>query len=54
MFERQDIPPNDPSVGWDGTYIEEKAQPGVYTYVIEIEFVDDSRELYYGDVTLMR
>ena len=42
------------SGGWDGFYKNQKAEQGVYVYVIEVEFIDNRKFLYRGDVTLVR
>lgn len=40
--------------GWDGLQKGEEAQVGVYTYLLEVEYLDGVRELLSGDVTLLR
>ncbi len=40
--------------GWDGYFENQKMNPGVYAYLIEIEFVDNFIGLYKGDITLLR
>jgi hypothetical protein len=40
--------------GWDGRHRGKFVDPGVYVYVIEIEFLDDRVLLYRGDVTVLR
>ncbi len=54
LYSRSDLPINDPSVGWDGTFREELMDPGVFVYVVEVELVDGQVRLYKGDVTLSR
>ena len=59
IFERQNLAPSpNGSEGWDGTQGGnggEILMPGVYVYVIEIQFRDGSAPLVYrGDVTLIR
>lgn len=39
---------------WDGIRAGEKLNPGVYVYIIEIEFLDGVTLTYRGDVTLLR
>ncbi len=39
---------------WDGTFRGNDAKPGVYVYVIEVEFLDNVRLVYRGDVSLLR
>lgn len=40
--------------GWDGYIGSEPAQPGVYIWVAEVEFVDGVTQVMRGDVTLLR
>jgi gliding motility-associated-like protein len=54
LFHRQDLPLNDPSAGWDGTFRGKLLDPGVYVYVVELELANGSTRLYKGDVTLLR
>lgn len=44
----------DKNRGWDGFYRGEMSQSDVYVYKVEIEWVDGSKELKVGDVTLLR
>jgi len=44
----------DPNIGWDGKHRSELMQAGVYIYVVEVEYVDGTVELFEGDFTLMR
>jgi len=53
LFSRNDMPTNDPSAGWDGTFRNQKMQPGVYVYYFEIELADGSVEVRKGDVTVV-
>lgn len=53
LFSRADMPTNDPSAGWDGTFRNQKMQPGVYVYYFEIELADGSVEVRSGDVTIV-
>ena len=39
--------------GWDGTLNGQLMNPGVYVYIIEVEFVDGISLLFRGDVTLL-
>ncbi|MCB9313341.1 MAG: gliding motility-associated C-terminal domain-containing protein [Lewinellaceae bacterium] len=54
LYSRSDLPINDPSAGWDGTFRDEVMDPGVYVYVVEVELVDGSVRLFKGDVTVVR
>lgn len=54
MFELSNFQPNDPALGWDGTFRGKPLNAGVYTYFAEISFDDGEVILYKGSVTLMR
>jgi gliding motility-associated-like protein len=56
MYERKNFfPDNDNlSEGWDGRYKGDVVMPGVYVYIVEVEFLDDRVLLYRGDVTVIR
>ena len=41
-------------LGWDGEFNGTDAMTGVYTYVIEAEFLDETVKTYSGDITLLR
>lgn len=50
----EDIPLNEPFWGWDATHQGQDVMPGVYVYYLKVRFLDQSREVYYGDVTVLR
>lgn len=54
VFTYFNIPPNDPTYGWDGTYRGKRMDAAVFAYFAIIEFVDGSTQLLKGDVLLMR
>lgn len=54
MFEARDIGVNDMMAGWDGTFRGDLMQPGVYTWVAVVSFLDGEKFTYAGDVTLVR
>lgn len=53
IFEAKDIPPNDPSFGWDGRLGAELAVQGVYVYVFDVELADGNSEQTVGSVSLI-
>lgn len=53
VFERHDFLPNDPLRGWNGRWQGKYAQPGVYPWVVEIEYPDGARKHYRGTVTVV-
>jgi PKD-like domain/CHU_C Type IX secretion signal domain/SprB repeat len=57
MFIRENFAANDPSMGWDGTFNKKDVVPGVYTWVIELEYDKKGSgdlEVFKGDVTVIR
>lgn len=54
LFEALDFPPNDPFRGWDGKASGKKSSPGVYNWSAEVEYLSGKREVFAGDVTLLR
>ena len=44
----------DANVGWDGTFRGKPMQPGIYIYIVEVEYIDGTTELFKGDFSLMR
>ncbi|MEO1713386.1 MAG: gliding motility-associated C-terminal domain-containing protein, partial [Bacteroidota bacterium] len=54
VFSGTNIPPNDPSLGWNGRFRGDRAPLGVYAFFAEIEFIDGIVEVVKGDVTLIR
>ena len=54
LFEQEDFLPNNDLMGWNGRFKGKELQPGVYIYYAEIEFFDGLREVYKGDVTIMK
>lgn len=54
LYLREDLPINDPSVGWDGSFRGKDMDPGVYVYVVEVELYNGKIEIYKGDVTIVK
>ncbi|MEL6970330.1 MAG: gliding motility-associated C-terminal domain-containing protein, partial [Bacteroidota bacterium] len=54
VFERNNIFPNDESLGWDGLFNGELVNPGVFVYIAELRFVDQEVIQAEGDVTVLR
>jgi len=54
IFENNDFQPNLETEGWNGLFGGEKMMSGVYVYFVEIEFVDGHKEVFKGDITLLR
>lgn len=54
VFEAHNFAPNDLAFGWDGTFNGQVLNSGVFVYVVEVVFVNDTNQLYKGDLTLIR
>ncbi len=54
VFENYDFVPNETAPAWDGRSRGEKLSPGVFLYAAEIVFKDGEKQLFRGDVTLVR
>jgi hypothetical protein len=54
VFVQRKFPPNDPTYGWDGIFRNKELNPGVYVWYMEVVFIDGSKEIFSGDVTIVR
>lgn len=54
VFAREEFPPNDPALGWDGTFNGQAMNAAVYVFYAEIEYIDGRVEMVRGDLTLLR
>lgn len=54
VYEGTDLPLNDRDSGWDGTFRGEPMNPGVFVYLVEIQFIDAQSLTFTGDITLIR
>jgi len=54
VYETRNIPLNDDKFGWDGFFNGKELPPDVFTYYMEIEFVDGVILPYKGDITIIK
>jgi gliding motility-associated-like protein len=54
MYEAGDFAPNLERAGWDGTFLGEPMDPGVYTYFVLLQLRSGSTKQYGGDLLLVR
>ncbi len=54
MYNAENFAPNDLDVGWDGWFRGQRVNPSVFTWIGEIEYIDDFVETKVGSITLMR
>jgi gliding motility-associated-like protein/CSLREA domain-containing protein len=54
VYEQNNLPIGDPTIGWDGLINGKIAQPGVYAYMAEVILLNKEKRILTGDVTLLR
>lgn len=54
VFEKSNVPANDPGYGWTGFTDGHAAPAGAYVYVISIQFENGTLQLFKGTVVLVR
>lgn len=54
LFENKDFAPNDEQSGWRGRAKGNLVNPGVFVYVVEVEYFDGTSQILSGDVTVIR
>ncbi|MCC6462292.1 MAG: gliding motility-associated C-terminal domain-containing protein [Saprospiraceae bacterium] len=54
VFQQDNLDPDVPTQGWDGTWKGKTALPGVYVYWAELEWWDAHTEIISGSVTLIQ
>ncbi len=54
VYQAENFPFNDPDTGWDGTFRGQPMNPGVYVWLLEVEYLDGVRDVLRGNTTLIR
>lgn len=54
MFESTGFQPNDETMGWNGSFKNKAALPGVYVWTAVVLFKDGLKEQFNGDVLILR
>lgn len=54
VYEAYNVRPNDPGVGWDGTYRGEIVAPDVFIYVLDVMCSTGEPFVFRGDISLVR
>ena len=54
VYQAEDFQPNDRNIGWDGTFRGDPMDPALFVWVLEVEFLDGSKEILKGNTTLIR
>lgn len=53
VFETTNFKLNDPSYGWNGKFNLKSVVKGVYTWIAEIKYIDNSLKIFSGDITVV-
>ncbi|NNF36835.1 MAG: hypothetical protein HKN68_22220 [Saprospiraceae bacterium] len=54
MFHAEDFGPGDENIGWDGTFLDKPALPGVYPLVAEFILDNGETLIHHADLTVIR
>ena len=54
VYEGKDFQINDTDIGWDGEFRGKQMDPGVYVWVLEVQYMDGVKEIFKGNTTLIR
>jgi gliding motility-associated-like protein len=54
LWRADGLTAGDENAGWDGTSRGDPLNPAVFVWWAEIEFIDGLKEIYFGDVTIVR
>ena len=54
VFDRNGFRPNDPGLGWQGTFKGKPLETGIFTFFAKVALVGGKEEVYSGDVMLTR
>jgi len=54
IWERKNLELNDESLGWDGTVDDKLVNPGVFAYMVRVNFLDNIPVTFHGTVTVLR
>jgi len=54
LYEATDFQINDTTTGWDGNFRGKAMDPGVYVWVLQVQYMDGAKETFKGNTTLVR
>ena len=54
VFRRQNFAPNDPALGWDGSFDNQELDNGVFLYRVAVEMANGEELVLAGDISLIR
>jgi gliding motility-associated-like protein len=54
VYIGENLPPNDPRYGWDGSFRGTNMDPAVFAFVAIVEFEDGTEKTFFGEMSLLR
>lgn len=54
VYENENFPISEESEGWDGRFKGRDLEPGVFAYMIIIDFIDNQSILFEGDISIIK
>ena len=54
LWEGRDFPINDPDMGWNGEFRSKPMNSGIYSWYLEVEYMDGATDAFRGETTLIR
>ncbi len=54
IFSGKDIPLNSLNDGWNGRFKDRPVNPGVYAWLVTINYIDNNPQTFSGDITVVR
>ncbi len=54
VYERESLPADNETAGWDGTFMGQPLEGGAYAYILELEFINGAVQVYSGEVLLLQ
>lgn len=54
VYETSNFRLNDPAYGWDGKFLGRSVVNGVYSWLAEIKYIDDTKKIFKGDITVIK
>ncbi len=54
IFQKNNFSPGDPNARWDGHFLQNGYNPGVFVYLVKVRFVDGHEKIFSGDVFIAK
>jgi gliding motility-associated-like protein len=54
VYRADNFQPNNPSYSWDGYHMGKAVNPAVFAFYAEVLFTDGRKQLYKGDITIVK